>query len=173
MTTFAENLRYYREKANYSQKDLAKLIDVSVAAYNKYETRGNEPKIDILIKLATALNIDVNTLVGFRQTTNDYLQIYMDCTNNAVLKEDNGYIVFLKSFPNIPKFHIPSDELENIVNACRKETKEHTSTVYKAIKEVERQYFCNTLSVELGNYLDKISAAPGTETPLKDSDENK
>ena len=80
MATFAERLRYYREKSKYSQKELADIIGISVAAYNKYETRGNEPKIDILIKLASALNIDVNTLVGFHadnakdliQTLNGY-----------------------------------------------------------------------------------------------------
>lgn len=65
--TFAERLRYYREKIGYSQKELAEKIGISFAAYNKYETRGNEPKIEILIKLATALNIDINTLVGFHQ----------------------------------------------------------------------------------------------------------
>lgn len=66
LNTFAERLKYYRELANYSQKELALLIGVSFAAYNKYETRGNEPKIEVLIKIANTLGIDVNTLVGFK-----------------------------------------------------------------------------------------------------------
>lgn len=78
--TFAERLRYYREKAKLNQKELAEKIGISFATYNNYETKGYEPKIDILIKLAAALNIDVNTLVGFHsdnaknliQTLEDY-----------------------------------------------------------------------------------------------------
>lgn len=65
METFAERLKYYRQKAGYSQKELAEKIGIKFAAYNNYETKGAQPKIEVLIKLATALNIDVNTLVGF------------------------------------------------------------------------------------------------------------
>lgn len=170
--TFAERLRYYREKANYSQKELAEIIHIPFGTYNNYETKGYEPKIDILIKLATALNIDVNTLVGFQQTSEEmltrYLQQYMDVTNNVIIKVDNGYLVFLNSFHNIsiPKFVIPSNELETIVNTCRNNTEQYTSTVFKAIKEIEVQYFCYLLSIELGNYLDKINTISGTETQL-------
>lgn len=66
-TVFAERLRYYRKKANLKQKELADKAGVSFAAYNKYETKGQEPKIEVLIKLANALGIDVNTLVGFEE----------------------------------------------------------------------------------------------------------
>lgn len=65
--TFAERLRYYREKSNYSQKELSERIGLPFQTYNNYETKNVEPKIEILVKLATALNIDVNTLVGFQQ----------------------------------------------------------------------------------------------------------
>lgn len=65
--SFSERLRYYREKANYSQKELAEKIGISFSTYNKYETRGNEPKIEILLKLAAALGTDVNTLLGFEK----------------------------------------------------------------------------------------------------------
>lgn len=77
METFAERLRYYREKAKYNQKDLAEKINISVAAYNKYETRGNEPKIEILIKLANALGVDVNTLVGFQPNDKESIKIHL------------------------------------------------------------------------------------------------
>ena len=63
-SVFAERLRYYREYAKLNQKELAEKVGIPFQTYNKYETRGNEPKIEILIKLANALGIDVNTLVG-------------------------------------------------------------------------------------------------------------
>lgn len=70
-TVFAERLRYYREKANLKQKELADKAGVSFAAYNKYETKGQEPKIEVLIKLANVLGIDVNTLVGYEAANDD------------------------------------------------------------------------------------------------------
>ena len=70
-TVFAERLRYYREKAKLSQKELARVIGINVTTYNKYETRGNEPKIEILIKLANVLGVDVNALVGYEPADDD------------------------------------------------------------------------------------------------------
>ena len=65
--SFSERLRYYREKANYSQKEIAEKIGISFSTYNNYETRGYEPKIETLLKLAAALGTDVNTLLGFEK----------------------------------------------------------------------------------------------------------
>lgn len=70
-TVFAERLRYYREKAKCSQKEIAEKIGIPFQTYNNYETKGNEPKIEILIKLANALGIDVNTLVGYESANDD------------------------------------------------------------------------------------------------------
>ncbi len=100
MATFAERLRYYREKSKYSQKELADIIGVSVAAYNKYETRGNEPKIDILIKLAAALNIDVNTLVGYHsENTQDIINTL---TNYGLeVKKIDKYHVNIRPLPTL------------------------------------------------------------------------
>ena len=71
MDSFAKRLKYFREKAKFSQKELARVIGINVTTYNKYETRGNEPKIEILIKLANALGVDVNTLVGYESANDD------------------------------------------------------------------------------------------------------
>lgn len=67
MKTFAKRLRYYREKAKLQQKEIAEKIGISFAAYNKYETKDYEPKIETLLKLAAALGVDVNTLVGYEK----------------------------------------------------------------------------------------------------------
>ena len=65
MFTFADRLKYFRTKAKLSQKELAEIVGITFAAYNKYETKCAEPKIDILVKLAYALNCSVNDLVGY------------------------------------------------------------------------------------------------------------
>ena len=67
MSTFAERLRFYREKAGYSQKELAEEIGITFAAYNNYETKNAQPKFEVLIKIAALLDTDVNTLVGYEE----------------------------------------------------------------------------------------------------------
>lgn len=65
MGTFAERLRSFRIEAKFSQKELAEKVGISFSAYNKYETKGSEPKIDILIKLASVLHCSVDELIGY------------------------------------------------------------------------------------------------------------
>ena len=84
MDTFANRLRHYRKKAKFSQKRLAEKIGVGFATYNNYETKGYEPKIEILIKLANALGIDVNTLVGYQKNKQEAML-------NILQSADIGY----------------------------------------------------------------------------------
>lgn len=64
--TFQENLRHYREKAGYAQaKDFAAAIGVKYSTYIGYENQGREPKYDTLRRIAEALNVSIDTLLGF------------------------------------------------------------------------------------------------------------
>lgn len=64
--TFQDNLRHYREKAGYAQaKDFAAAIGVKYSTYIGYENQGREPKYDTLRRIAEALNVSIDTLLGF------------------------------------------------------------------------------------------------------------
>lgn len=64
--SFQDNLRHYREKAGYSQaKDFAAIIGVKYSTYIGYESQGKEPKYDTLRRIAEALNVSIDTLLGF------------------------------------------------------------------------------------------------------------
>ena len=101
MRTFAERLRFYRTTANLSQQALADKLGISVQTYNGYETKGYEPKYEILIKLAHALHVDVNALVGY---DDDRLIkgligvkkaiLMLDLTENVLGKEMSVKILF-------------------------------------------------------------------------------
>ena len=141
--TFAERLRYYREKNSYSQKELAEKIGVSFAAYNKYETRGNEPKIEILIKLAAALGIDVNTLVGFEPDDRAMMlhvlrsadiAFELDPDDSDALYIENTYFtdsVYPKPGRMEGKLHITFDDLKLIVEATKAEVLDKTYPIFK------------------------------------------
>lgn len=68
--TFSVNLRLYRVKAGYTQAELSNKLGMTRQNYIRYEARVNtaQPSIELLCKMATILNTDVNTLVGYQST---------------------------------------------------------------------------------------------------------
>lgn len=64
--TFQENLRYYRKKAGYAQaKDFAAAIGVPYTTYIGYESYGKEPRYKTLCRIADALHVTTDELLGF------------------------------------------------------------------------------------------------------------
>lgn len=66
---FQENLRYYREKAGYkTAKEFSEAIRIPYSRYLNYENKGQEPKYETLIKIADALGITTDELLGHMPT---------------------------------------------------------------------------------------------------------
>lgn len=57
-------LREAREKIGISQKELAKMINVSPSRYNQWETGKYDPDTEMLILIAKALDTTVDALIG-------------------------------------------------------------------------------------------------------------
>ncbi len=68
MTTFQINLRKRRAALGITAKDFATQLGINYGTYAGYETQGREPKYDVLCKIATALNVSVDDLLGFTPT---------------------------------------------------------------------------------------------------------
>lgn len=64
MTALQERLKYYREKNNYSQEEIAEKINLTQSAYSNYEKGKRLPSIEILIKLANIYDISLDILTG-------------------------------------------------------------------------------------------------------------
>lgn len=62
--TIGNNIRKLRIKRNFTQQELATKSKISLSALNKYERGDRTPKIDIIEKLAKALNVSVSTLTS-------------------------------------------------------------------------------------------------------------
>lgn len=58
-STFARNFRYFREKAQLGQEALAEKIGVNVRTISVYETGKGYPKVDLLIKISSILEVPV------------------------------------------------------------------------------------------------------------------
>lgn len=66
MNRLAENLRIYRSQTGITRKQIADKLGMTPQAYGNYENGEREPKLDILIKLAAALHVSVDDLLGYK-----------------------------------------------------------------------------------------------------------
>ena len=62
---FAIRLKTARSMAGLSQKQVASELDISVQTYNGYETKGYEPKYEMLLKLCRILKVTPNYILGW------------------------------------------------------------------------------------------------------------
>lgn len=143
METFAERLKHFRQAVKLSQKEIAEIIGIPFQTYNNYETKGNEPKIEILIKLANALGIDINTLVGFKPDDRAMLlhvlrsadiAYELDPDDSDTLYIENTY--FSESMYPKPdrmegKLHISFDDLKLIIEMTQAEVLDKTYPIFK------------------------------------------
>lgn len=66
-----DRIRQYRESKGWTQDDLADAAEMNRVTIAKYETGKIEPKAKTLGKLAVALNVDVNLLLGLNADMSD------------------------------------------------------------------------------------------------------
>lgn len=74
---FRENLKKYRELAGYdSAAKFAEAVGIRYPTYIAYENRDREPKYEILCKIADALNVSTDQLLGHEVKTSIYEKKY-------------------------------------------------------------------------------------------------
>ena len=138
MNTFAKRLRYYREKAKLNQKQLAKIVNIPYTTYSGYEIKDSQPPFEILLKLAAALGVDVNTLVGYKKdekaaraiSGSDYKELIQEIT------EARGHI--LDSIALLPEAE--GTELQKTIEAAfvlMESSLQLTKDIYTAYLEAE------------------------------------
>ena len=97
---FKDNLKKYRESAGItSAKDFATTLGIPYQTYLNYENKGTEPKYDTLYKIATALHVTTDELLGF--SYNEFKRckdiaaysginvIFVDSKGNILLSKDS------------------------------------------------------------------------------------
>ncbi len=72
---FALNLKKIRQRENISQKELANVLIVTPQAISRWENGVTTPDLDMIIKIAKALNTNIQNLVIDVDVTNDYSNI--------------------------------------------------------------------------------------------------
>lgn len=62
--TFGQILREFRESKNITREQLARKVNISTTAFYYYEKDQKIPSIDVLRKIAKALNVSTDYLLG-------------------------------------------------------------------------------------------------------------
>ena len=83
-TVFAHNLRFYREKAGFTQQEFSKMLNITRQAYSNYENFVREPNLSTLASIAVLLHVSLDTLI-------------FDCTHHAkkesVMEIERKYLI--------------------------------------------------------------------------------
>jgi len=61
---FSDRLKDIRERKNLTQEELANLSGISARSIQRYESGASRPRVEATEKLAKALNVSVNDILG-------------------------------------------------------------------------------------------------------------
>lgn len=82
--TFSSRLRNLLEEHNMTQLSLARLINSSEAAVSKYLNEGRLPRLDVVSRMASALNTTTDYLLGQEEAREfDYHEVKRLLARNA------------------------------------------------------------------------------------------
>lgn len=137
---FQDNLRRFREATGLTAKDFAEKIGIKYGTYSSYETAGKEPKFDTLIKIAAALNVSIDDLLGYKQDKVSTWAKYFNDTNINLLEDgDTVTIVIGSDGVNCITAQFPRKVFFQLMELAEREAKKDFS---KGIKK----HICNTIT---------------------------
>lgn len=102
------------EEKNMTQKDIAKMLNITPGAFSAYVTDTNFPRLDILEDICRILDIDLNHLLNLHNHGNEDILIQG--------KDEAKLIYFMRSL-NDQEREIFMESIEasmNIINKMRK-----------------------------------------------------
>lgn len=69
---FGKSFRFYRKKANLTQKEAAELIGVNDYQLGNYETNRSQPSLETLKKMSKVYLVSIDKLLGNNMLANKY-----------------------------------------------------------------------------------------------------
>lgn len=153
--SFQDNLKKYREIAGYTQaKDFAEKIGVPYQTYMGYENRGREPKFDTLMKIAAALHVSIDELIGHTLNTPHNLKNAIDTFQQYGFTVEKG----VKDYSGVTKevvFQVTDSKYNNTTSVFSpgdliKILDKATENKY--YRQRKADLFHETIASELTNY---------------------
>ena len=101
-SSLGQRIAFYRKKAGIHQTDLAAAIGLSHNAISNYERNQRVPDISTLLKIAKALNVTADTLLGLESPENagesNILRVYRNL-NGSGQDQMLEYAAYLEENP--------------------------------------------------------------------------
>lgn len=109
---FGDNLRAFRQKAGYTQREFAKILGISASAVGMYEQGRREPDQKLLLHMAEVLGVSVDSLITGNGHRNDEIELneMIELVINRMIAERNITLDGKKLAPS---------DVKNVVNAIR------------------------------------------------------
>jgi len=63
---FGNNLNKYRTQKGFSQKEVAKHLNIAQSTYSLYENSEREPNIEKIVKIAKLFSVSIDDLFGYK-----------------------------------------------------------------------------------------------------------
>lgn len=124
-----DNLRYYREKSGFSARKFAAHIGIPYNTYANYEIKGTWASEENLNKIARALNVSFNDLLGSRTDAFSYYKERIEKDGVGIVKEtEDGKVLvtlFLLDSPRFePSIVMTRDEFTDMCREAEKNPKD-------------------------------------------------
>lgn len=146
--SFQDNLRRYREPIYASAKEFAAVLDIPYPTYLGYENKGAEPKYDVLCKIASALHVSIDELLGYSGDKNDWIEAKLKpaLQDTAIRVDDiqpDGKIIlsYLNNESKKTRWAYSMDELRAFYDAAEREAEKEkgkrvSEILYKTLLEL-------------------------------------
>ncbi len=103
--TLGERIKYFRKEAGFTQSELASRANLHPVSIRKYETDKMKPQLAQIEKIADALNISSNIIIGLEysnlklKTVGDFMAIFCMLLNTEklLIEGERGEDGFIKS----------------------------------------------------------------------------
>ncbi len=135
-----DKIAYYRKKRGYTQKKLADMIDLSNSMLSVYERGEYVPSVELLKKIATALNLGENEtadLFGVPSETQKEKQKQKNSVDISVIFENSLHFkAFFRSFAK--NGMLEALDFDSLLQGCKfsDEEKKDCRNYYKTLKMV-------------------------------------
>ena len=118
--SIGENIKKYRKEKDYTQRELADLIGVSIQAVSKWETDTGAPDISLVVPLASALDISTDALFDYDCSIKpeDFEKIRKEYRRREVFRNQSASITDYKALNEYFSAHPLNPEAASICLKC-------------------------------------------------------
>ena len=95
---YGKSFKFYRQKANLTQKEAADKIGIKDYQLGNYETNRSEPSLDILLKMSKVYLVSIDKMLGNNPLRNKYINEHPEIEKEYV--DINEILKLLTNYAN-------------------------------------------------------------------------